>query len=74
MHTEPQLALFDFGDEPDRLLRYSELRAAGIGYSRQHLKRLEDAGQFPKRIKLSDKMVVWRARLVQRWLEGREGA
>ena len=36
-----------------RWLTYKELKPLkGISYSRIHLKRLEDAGKFPKRIKM----------------------
>ena len=42
-----------------RLLSYKELKILkGINYSRQHLDRLEKAGEFPKRIKIGAR-VYW---------------
>ncbi len=43
-----------------RFLRFPELRALkGIPYSRMHVDRLEKAGQFPKRVRLSSMTVAW---------------
>lgn len=43
-----------------RVVRFSELRQLkGIPYSRQHVDRLEKAGNFPKRIKLGPATVGW---------------
>ena len=45
--------------EQSRLLSYKELKILkGITYSRQHLDRLEKAGEFPKRIKIGAR-VYW---------------
>jgi prophage regulatory protein len=42
-----------------RLLDYQDLRAKGIKYSRVHLWRLEAAGKFPKRVRLSPSRHGW---------------
>ena len=43
-----------------RWLSYKELKSLkGISYSRIHLKRLEDAGKFPKRIECGARVYWW---------------
>jgi prophage regulatory protein len=43
-----------------RFLRFPELQSVkGIPYSRMHLDRLEKAGNFPKRVRLSSMTVAW---------------
>jgi prophage regulatory protein len=37
----------------DRIITWKELRRL-VPYCRQHIKRLEDAGQFPKRLRLGN--------------------
>ena len=38
-----------------RIIQYKDLESAkGIPYSRAHVDRLEKAGKFPKRVKLSE--------------------
>ena len=39
------------------------------GYKNDSLKRLEDAGLFPKRIRLSSTKTVWRYSEVMAWFE-----
>jgi prophage regulatory protein len=41
------------------MLRFSELRAAGIPWSRTHLARLEAEGRFPKRVHVGPGTVAW---------------
>jgi prophage regulatory protein len=42
------------------LLRFSDLKAVkGITFSRSHLARLEDAGVFPKRVRIGANTIVW---------------
>ena len=36
-----------------RLLQFKQLIELGISFSREHIRRLEEAGKFPKRIRLS---------------------
>jgi prophage regulatory protein len=42
-----------------KLLSYQDLRDRGIRYSRVHLWRLEAAGKFPKRVRLSPARHAW---------------
>jgi hypothetical protein len=37
-----------------QFVRHDQLKDWGIPFSRTHTKRLEDAGQFPKRIRFTD--------------------
>jgi prophage regulatory protein len=41
------------------ILRYRELAAAGIPWSRTHITALEAAGQFPKRVHIGPRTVGW---------------
>ena len=50
-----------------RWLTYNEVKTLkGISYSRVHLKRLEDAGKFPKRIKIGAR-IYWYEHEVDEW-------
>ena len=51
-----------------RLVTKKELRQYGVPYSFVHLQRLEDAGDFPKRIKLSQNRVVWYLHEIEEWV------
>jgi prophage regulatory protein len=43
-----------------KLLRFADLKPEkGVPWSRMHLDRLEKAGKFPKRVKLSPSTVAW---------------
>ena len=44
---------------PPRLLTFKQLIELGISFSREHIRRLEEAGKFPKRIRLSPQKIVW---------------
>lgn len=57
-----------------RLLRYSDLKPRGIGFSRVHLARLEGAGRFPKRIRIGDNSIAWVESEVEQWLRERMAA
>ena len=52
-----------------KLLDYQDLRAKGIKYSRVHLWRLEAAGKFPKRVRLSPARHGWVEDEVEDYLE-----
>lgn len=54
-----------------RLVNYCDLQARGIEYSREHLRRLEAAGKFPERLRLSPCRVAWYERDIDRWLSNR---
>jgi prophage regulatory protein len=58
----------------DRFVRYNELKDYGIPFSRQHLTSLEEQGRFPKRVKLSERVVAWRLSDLRDWMakRGRE--
>src|SRR5262249_28269339 len=47
-------------NRPNVLLRYDDLKSVkGIPFSRSHLARLEDAGMFPKRVRIGANTIVW---------------
>ena len=47
-------------EKQSRWLTYDELKTLkGISYSRIHLKRLEEEGKFPKRIKSGSRRYWW---------------
>lgn len=54
-----------------RLITRKELRQYGIPYSFVHIKRLEDAGGFPKRIQLSQNRVAWYLHEIEEWVAER---
>jgi prophage regulatory protein len=64
-----QLALPEIG--ADRFVRYHELKDYGVPYSRQHLTILESRGDFPKRVKLSERVIAWRLSELRRWMTTR---
>ena len=43
-----------------------------VPLSRTQIWRLEQAGKFPRRIKLSDNAVGWDLEQIERWLESRK--
>jgi predicted DNA-binding transcriptional regulator AlpA len=58
-----------------RVHSFKELRPVfGIRYCRQHVRRLYQAGQFPKPIILNGRSVAWRAEDVEAWLNARPKA
>jgi prophage regulatory protein len=54
-----------------RLINFKELRAIGIGFSREHLWRLEAKGQFPRRVKLGFQKTAWFEDEILKWLAER---
>jgi prophage regulatory protein len=53
-----------------KLHRFPELNEVfGIGYSRTHIDRMEKAGKFPRRIKLSAKYVAWRSDDLEKFID-----
>ena len=40
-------------------LKLADLRAAGLGYSPEHLRDLEAAGKFPRRVQLTKRKPAW---------------
>ena len=45
-----------------------------VGLSRTTLWRLEKAGKFPRKVRLSERLVGYHTAAVHRWIEEREGA
>jgi prophage regulatory protein len=41
-------------------LHYPDIKSIGIKYSDASLRRLEAAGQFPKRIRIGPRRIAWR--------------
>lgn len=54
-----------------RFLRYRDLRARGIPWSRMHVDRLEKAGRFPRRVQLGESTVVWVEAEIDAFVEGK---
>lgn len=50
------------------LLCRADLEELGISYSNTHLLRLEAAGEFPKRVRLSPQRVAWHQVEVLQWI------
>jgi prophage regulatory protein len=55
----------------DSLLSWAKL-AQIVPYTRQHVCRLEAAGQFPRRVRVGGNRVAWRASEVAEWIDARE--
>ena len=52
-----------------KLVSKKELRSVyGIPYSFQHIARLEQAGHFPKRLRLGPCRVAWVVEEVEMWI------
>jgi prophage regulatory protein len=54
-----------------RIIRAAERRRR-VPFSDMHIWRLEQAGKFPKRIKLGDRRVGWDLDEVIAWIESRK--
>jgi prophage regulatory protein len=54
-----------------KLLTFSELRDAGVLYTRRHVDRLEAEGKFPKRVTIGEARVGWVAQEVRDWIDKR---
>jgi prophage regulatory protein len=58
-----------------KLVSKKELKSVyGIPYCFAHIKRLEDADKFPKRLQLGACRVAWYADEVEEWIESRPRA
>jgi prophage regulatory protein len=60
-------------DSHDRIINLPEVQKLSGGYSRSSIWRLEQAGQFPKRIKLTPngRKVGWKLSAVMEWVDSR---
>jgi len=55
-----------------KLVSKKELKSVyGVPYSFTHIARLEQAGDFPKRIKLGQCRVAWFADEIETWIDER---
>lgn len=55
-------------NQPRELLRTEEVLKLAT-YSANHLRRLEAAGEFPKRIQLGKNRVAWFRDEIEQWLD-----
>jgi predicted DNA-binding transcriptional regulator AlpA len=53
---------------PTRFLTWDDLRARGVAYHSNHLRRMWGDGRFPKPVHLSPRKLVWDADAVEKWL------
>jgi prophage regulatory protein len=58
------------GRQPPRFLPYDQLKHL-VPFTRQHLKRLEDAGTFPRRVQIGANRVAWREDEIVSWADER---
>jgi hypothetical protein len=59
------------GPDGNRLITPPLLPLKGINYNRNHLRRLWNAGLFPRPIKLSARKLAWRESEIDEWLASR---
>ncbi len=57
---------------PDDRIVSAKERRQFVPYSDMHIWRLEQAGRFPKRIRLGENRVGWSLRELQEWIEARK--
>ena len=57
----------------DRFLREPEVRRR-TGLSRSTRWRLEGAGKFPRRVRISANAIAWRESDIDEWIKGCQGA
>jgi prophage regulatory protein len=51
----------------DIFVSYDELRDHGIAFTRVHLNRLMDRGQFPRSVQISPARIAWRLSELESW-------
>jgi prophage regulatory protein len=57
-----------------KYLNREQLAEKGIRYSPAQLRRLENAGEFPRRVQLSANRVAWVESEIEDWCEARAAA
>ena len=57
----------------DRFIRMNEL-APMLGLAKSSIYRLIKENKFPKQIKLTERTVVWRLSVINKWVEDKENA
>ena len=60
------------GNDKGRILRLQELTAL-VPYSPQHLRRLEEDNQCPRRVRRGPNRVGWVREEIENWLNARIG-
>lgn len=60
--------------EGDFLLRYKDLRAHGIPWTRKHVRALIEAKIFPEPIRLGLNTIVWRTSQIENFIASRPAA
>lgn len=55
----------------DRFVRMNEL-ASMLGIAQSTIYRLIKENKFPKQIKLTERTVVWRLSVINKWVEDKE--
>ncbi len=51
-----------------RILIFSDLKARGIHYSREHIRRREKAGTFPLHVDLGEGRIGWLEEEIESWI------
>jgi predicted DNA-binding transcriptional regulator AlpA len=51
-----------------RVLIFTDLRERGVRYSREHIRRREKAGTFPRHIELGEGRIGWFENEIDEWL------
>lgn len=54
-----------------KVLGFGQLTGKGITFTRKHIRTLEAAGRFPRRIKLGDRAVAWYENEIDEWIASR---
>ena len=53
-----------------KIIGWSELKTL-VPYTRQHILRLENAGKFPRRVRLGENRIGWLAPEIEAWIQSR---
>ena len=65
------IPLEEFIRNPDRIISESEVIHL-VSLSKSHIMRLENKGEFPRRIKLALRRVGWSLQEVRQWVEDKK--
>lgn len=57
--------------QPEKYLRYPDLRQRGIFYCREWLNKLIERGEFPSPVAIGANRIAWRESDIERWLASR---
>jgi prophage regulatory protein len=52
-----------------RVISYGDLRAKGVRWTREYLRKLVAANRFPAPIRLGENTIVWSESEIDQWLE-----